>query len=70
MGDKKYFLKSRRFWGLVASALGFLLLIFGEFFGHDFSSYVQTFGIILQTLGIPFTAYNALNADRPVGFKK
>ena len=66
--DTKIWYQSKRFWGLVASALGFLLMIFGSFFGHDFSVFVQTFGVVLQAFGIPITSYAALNADKPVGF--
>lgn len=62
--------KSKRFWGLVASSLGFLLAIFGQYFGQDFSQYIQMAGTILSAFGIPFTAYSSINATRPIGFAK
>lgn len=67
--DTKYFLKSKRFWGLVASLAGFSITVIAKFFDHDVDQYIEVIGYLLQTFGIPFTAYGAAIAQKPLGFK-
>lgn len=67
--DTKYFLKSKRFWGLVASLAGFSVTVIAKFFGHDVEQYIEVIGYALQTFGIPFTVYGAAVAQQPLGFK-
>lgn len=68
--ESKYFLKSKRFWGLVVSSVGFLVMVFGAYFGKDLSGYVQATGALLQVFGLPFTFYGSATANQPLGFRK
>jgi hypothetical protein len=68
--DTKYFLQSKRFWGLVASIVGFAVTLVAQYFGHDVTAYVDLAGKILMAFGLPFTAYGASVADKPLGFTK
>ena len=67
--ETKYFLKSKRFWGLVLSLAGFAATVIAKFFGHDIAQYVDVLGNVLLAFGIPFTAYGAAVAQQQLGFK-
>lgn len=67
--ETKTFYKSKRFWGLVASLVGFAVTVIAKFFGHDVAQIVDIVGNLLLALGIPFTAYGAAKATQPLGFK-
>lgn len=66
MGQKAFW-KSKRFWGTVASSVGFLAVVFGQYFGQDFAVAVQAIGTLLQAFGIPFTFYGGVKASQPLG---
>ena len=66
--ETKHFLKSKRFWGLVLSLVGFAVTVIAKFFGHDVAQYVDVLGNVLLAFGIPFTAYGAAVAQQPLGF--
>lgn len=68
--DTKYFLKSKRFWGLVASIAGFAATLIARYFGHDVTQFVDLAGKFLMLFGLPFTAYGAAVAEKPLGITK
>jgi len=70
MEDTKYFLKSKRFWGMVLSLIGFIATMVGQYFGVETAKYVQAVGTLLQVFGLPITFYGSATADKPLGFKK
>jgi len=68
--ETKIWYKSKRFWGLTASSLGFVILQLGSYWGQDLGEYVKIVGTILQVFGLPFTFYGSMVAEKPLGFKK
>lgn len=68
--EKKLYYKSKRFWGMVASLLGFILIIIGRYFDFEIGPQVQAVGALLEAFGLPFQFYGGAVADRPLGVRR
>ena len=63
MEKTKVYWRSKSFWGMTLSLVGFVATIVSGYFGQDVTEYVLIAGKVLEAFGIPLAFYGRLDAS-------